>query len=58
MEEKDTKKWQGQRKITEKRDTKTENTFSVLQDKDTETLLEEEEPSLIDKINKDEKKVI
>ena len=38
----------GQRKISEERDTKTENTFN--------TLHEEEEPSPIGKIDKDEKK--
>ena len=33
-----------QRRMTEERDTKTENTFSVLQEEDTELLLEENEP--------------
>ena len=44
--------------MTWKWDTKTENTFSVLQKKNAEPLLEAEEPPSIDKIDKNEKKVI
>ena len=46
-----------QRKMTKERNIKTENTFSALQEEDTEPLLEEEEPPQIVKIDKDEKKV-
>ena len=46
-----------QRKITKERNINTENIFSVLQEKDTEPLQEEEEPPQIFKIDKDEKKV-
>ena len=35
-------KKKGHRRMTEQRETKTENTFSVLQEEDTESLLEEE----------------
>ena len=44
--------------MTKERNIKTENTFSVLQEKDTEKLREEEEPLKIFKINKNQKKVI
>ena len=44
--------------MTKKRNIKRKNTFSVLQVEDPEQLLEEEEPPLIFKIDKDKKKVI
>ena len=56
MKEKVTQKREGQRKMTKKRNIKTENTFSVLQDEDTELILKEEKQHLIDKINKNKKK--
>ena len=43
--------------MTKERNTTTENTFSVLQEEDTQPLQEEEKPLLIVKINKVEKKV-
>ena len=55
MEEKDIQKREGQRKMTKERTIKTESTFSVLQEEDTESLREEEEPPQIVKIDKDEK---
>ena len=60
MEEKDAQKWEGRRKITKKRKINTENTFSVLQEEDTESLWEKEEPPKIVKIvkiDKDEKNI-
>ena len=57
MEEIDTQKGEGQRKMTKERNIKTENTFSVLQEEVTEALCEEEEPSQIVKIDIDENKI-
>ena len=44
--------------MTEERNIKTENNFSVLQEEETEPVLEEEQSPPINKIDKDEKKVI
>ena len=55
-EEKNTQK--RERNMTKERNIKTENTLSILQEEDTEPLLEEEEPPSIVKIDKDEKKII
>ena len=44
-----------QRKMIKEINIKTENTFNVLQEEDTEPLKEEVEPSQIVKIDKDEK---
>ena len=58
MEEKVTKKKkQRQRKITKERDTKTKNTFGILQEEDR-TIIGRRGTTPIDKIDKDEKKVI
>ena len=44
--------------MTKKRNIKTENTFSILLEKNTESLREEEKPPQIVKIDKDEKKIL
>ena len=54
-ETKDIKEKEKQRNRTEKRNIKTGNTFSLLQEEDQEQILEEEELPSIIKIDKEEK---
>ena len=57
MEERDTQERERQRKMIKERNIKTENTFSTLQEEDTESLGEEKEPPQIVKIDIDDKKI-
>ena len=52
---KDTHRREEQRKISEERNIKTGNTFSVLQEEDKEPILEEDPPPII-KVDTNEKK--
>ena len=54
-EDNDTKEKEEQRNITEERNIKTGNTYSVLQEEDHEPILEEEELPPTIKMNKEEK---
>ena len=54
--EKDLKK-ESHRRMTEEGDTKTENTFIVLQEEVTELLLEKKDPLPLNNIGQDKKKV-
>ena len=57
VKEKDTQKREAQRKMANWRNIKTENFFSILQEKDTLPLREEEELHQIVRIDKTQKKI-
>ena len=56
MEARDIQERERQRRMTKERSIKTENTFSILQEEDTEPLQEEVDSSQIVKTDKDERK--